>query len=1106
MTQHAVVMRGSAPRDEADARGAVTVDGTKLPRAIPADNVTATVTNPNPPQIALPTNASTADESRTFLENVLVWPADPNSPLGWINVHVNVKNKNPSDVSAKNNSGKPWVVGWPFKTVDDVLDRINWTESTTDFFNVWVCMSQQSECTQKANGKPKAVRKAANATWLKAIWIDCDVKPGDAKHYHTMPEAFDALDAFRDKVGLPFPSMIVNSGGGLHVYWVSHTPMSVDDWRPYADGLKSLLLREGVKCDTGLTTDAARILRVPGTLNHKYNPPRPVELLHLHQAYDFAKDLAFLTQVSAAVTATVNKPRGERDVIVPATEGGSAFDAPDPAFSMLNTHDTSLQRICEPIGLHLVDPRPVFGKDGCGFLREALRTGGHDYDNPKWNLSVLCAAFMENGNVIAHEISKGHAAYRKEDTQALYDRKIADRADRGIGYPSCAAIAGVGSEHCKTCPHFVKGKSPLNIRANITTVSPSAPIDVVAAINDRPVTRDEPEFSNLDAPWLTAIFDGDTKGTYGGDRSRLAFAVACELVRAGLDDNFIARVLMTAKCGEHVQESPARRLERTIARAHEFSIDPDLEEMNSNHAVLPIGDKTRVVTWGADCNFSGRKTIVRAQTFQDFANLYSNRRKIIEKIDADGNPTQKKVPIGEWWLRHERRRQYNGGQKFMPQHDAEVVDDALNMYNGFAVHSRKPEGGSGASGCRLFLKHGFEVICNGNEEHWDYLLKREAWIVQNRRRSEIAAAYRTEAEGSGKGFWCTHLGHLFGQHFMQVSNPDHVIGKHNPHLETLIKLCADEALFVGDPRHRNALFSMITEPTLTIEPKFVGAYKATNHLNIDITTNAKHFVPASRTARRFFIPTVSENRVGDLEYFKRMENQLKDGGYEALLYHLLNEVDLRDFDVRRVPKTAGLAEQVEYSRKGLDGLIEKICSEGRVPCAHGHWPGFSISNGSEIKQGFDYFIDTHHDRELRDLQALKVKRQLRRDWGCLAGDEAKRRDAGDMIYGVKWPPLAGLREKFVKRHGPQEWLHPEVTEWPVLASAQALNAQHLPPRIHPVDRTVTVSASHSSSRTTSSVANVTPSRPDAPPPAPSEAALIAKEIDAADRFVASRRR
>ena len=484
----------------------------------------------------------------------------------------------------------------------------------------------------------------------------------------------------------------------------------------------------------------------------------------------------------------------------------------------------------------------------------------------------------------------------------------------------------------------------------------------------------------------------------------------------------IARVLMTTRCGEHVQENPAYRLPRTVRRAREFAIDPDLEAMNSKHAVLPIGDKTRVVTWDDDYEFPGRKTIVRAQTFADFRNLYSNKRKITK--------TGKTFTLGAWWLSQQRRRQYDGGQKFMPEHDAEVVGSVLNTFEGFTIQPRKPEGRSGAKGCQRFLDHGRKIICSGNEEHWDYLEKREAWIARYRRRTEIAAAYRTDAEGSGKGFWCNHLGHLYGRHYMQVNNPQHVIGKHNPHLETIIKMNADEALFVGDPRHRNALFSLITEPTITIEPKNINAYKASNHLNIDITTNAKHFVPASRTARRFFIPTVSESRAGDHEYFKRIDDELKDGGYEALLYHLLYEVDLRNFDVRRVPKTAGLAEQAEYSRKGLDGLIEKVCSEGQVPSAHWDWPGFSVGNGYEQKQGFDYFVDNHHERELRDLGALRVKRLLRKEWLCKSGDEAKRREGSTMIYGVKWPPLAELRELFEKRHGPQDWLHPEVAEWP----------------------------------------------------------------------------
>jgi hypothetical protein len=61
-------------------------------------------------------------------------------------------------------------------------------------------------------------------------------------------------------------------------------------WLPYARGLKQLLLANGIKCDTGLTTDCARILRVPGTLNHKYDPPAPLTLAPLPLVmYDFSK-------------------------------------------------------------------------------------------------------------------------------------------------------------------------------------------------------------------------------------------------------------------------------------------------------------------------------------------------------------------------------------------------------------------------------------------------------------------------------------------------------------------------------------------------------------------------------------------------------------------------------------------------------------------------------------------------------------------------------------------------------------------------------------------------------------------------------------------------
>lgn len=401
-------------------------------------------------------------DAKRFLESVLTWPGSATAP-GWINLHVNAKNNEPNK-----NGGKPWVVGWPYKTVDDLLDRLNWAMSTDAFFNAWVCMSQQSEASTNKAGKPKAVRKAANATLFKAIWIDCDVKPGDANHYHTMQEAFAALTAFRQSAGLPFPSVIVNSGGGLHIYWVSDTPLTLDDWRPYAHGLKALLLNAGVKCDTGLTTDAARILRVPGTLNHKYDPPRPVQLLHNGVPYTFEQTIGFLKHAKLEpTTSQVSVPAKSPVVVI---EPGAVFDAPDSAFGGL-APDDALQAGIEPREAFLVDPAPLFSSKGCAFLTNALLTGGKDYDNPQWNLSVLCTAFMENGNAIAHAISKGYAEYDQAETQALYERKVADRADRGIGYPSCAAIAGSGSAVCQGCPHFKKGKSPLNIRPTTAVIT-----------------------------------------------------------------------------------------------------------------------------------------------------------------------------------------------------------------------------------------------------------------------------------------------------------------------------------------------------------------------------------------------------------------------------------------------------------------------------------------------------------------------------------------------------------------------------------------------------------------------------------------------------------
>ena len=223
--------------------------------------------------------------------------------------------------------------------------------------------------------------------------------------------------------------------------------------------------------------------------------------------------------------------------------------------------------------------------------------------------------------------------------------------------------------------------------------------------------------------------------------------------------------------------------------------DADVKRLNTEYAVLPIGGKTRVVKFGELDEFPGRVTIVMTQTIQDFVQLNNKYRHFY--VDKEGKVAG--VPMGSYWVKSWKRRQYDGGMAFMPGHDGDF-GNRLNLWRGFGVKAIKPDGKSGAAGCAKFLDFMRDIICNGNEEHFDYLIKREATILQKRIRTEVALGLQTKEEGCGKGFYERTMGHLLGSHAMQINNADHIIGKFNPHLETLLRLTADEALFVGDPR------------------------------------------------------------------------------------------------------------------------------------------------------------------------------------------------------------------------------------------------------------------------------------------------------------------
>jgi hypothetical protein len=126
--------------------------------------------------------------------------------------------------------------------------------------------------------------KAENCAEALAVWADIDFKMiGETA-------ARARLASYPLK-----PSFVVNSGGGLHPYWLLNRPVNLTTSRARFEAALRKLAAD-VAGDPA-ACDIARILRVPGTLNYKpeyvrqYGKPLPVHIESWipERKYDFAQ-------------------------------------------------------------------------------------------------------------------------------------------------------------------------------------------------------------------------------------------------------------------------------------------------------------------------------------------------------------------------------------------------------------------------------------------------------------------------------------------------------------------------------------------------------------------------------------------------------------------------------------------------------------------------------------------------------------------------------------------------------------------------------------------------------------------------------------------------
>lgn len=422
--------------------------------------------------------------------------------------------------------------------------------------------------------------------------------------------------------------------------------------------------------------------------------------------------------------------------------------------------------------------------------------------------------------------------------------------------------------------------------------------------------------------------DPDDPTRYGS-RSEIVWAVCCELVRAGCDDDMIAAVLLDPAfgIGDHVrdQKRSAEYAARQIQRAREEVENPILREFNEKHAVVAdLGGKCRVITEQLDATHSPPRIRVSKQSFEDFRNRYMHIRVEVGQTrpDAGGNTKPIYAPAGKWWLSHPMRRQYET-LVFAP---GKEFQNAYNLWRGWGLD---PEPGDWS----LLKAHICDVLAAGDAKAANYILMWCAWTFQNPGApAEVALVFRG-GKGIGKGVFGRAMKSAFGQHGLQISSGRSLTGNFNAHLTDCALLVADEAFWPGDKEGEGTLKRIVTEPTLFIEPKGVDAFEVRNCLHIIMLANAEWVVPASPDERRFAVFDVAESYKGSDSYFAALNAEMEQGGVAAMMHDLL-AVDLQGWHPRRdVPDTAALRDQKARSLKPEEMWWVDLLQAGQLPGA-----------------------------------------------------------------------------------------------------------------------------------------------------------------------------
>ena len=309
-------------------------------------------------------------------------------------------------------------------------------------------------------------RTHANAQYFRALWMDIDCGPtkgvpnskGIIEGYIDQQTGLAEFQKFCKAVGLHKP-ILVNSGNGIHAYWLFDRTLTRQEWKPLSQRLKQMCKEQGLIVDSSVF-EASRVLRPMNSFNFKNKAePKAVQVWNEHTtplSYEAFKQL---------------------------------LNAPDPEIEEKPDFvPSSMSPMMEALMANKVKKFKAImlkGESGCLQLNHCFANQS-EISEPLWTSALSITAFCVDGDKAAHKMSEGYEGYDPSEV----DFKLMNARKRG-GPHHCTTFEERNPTGCDGCIHKGKIKSPIVLGVEIEEADDT---EIEVEEDGQVVTHEIPEY------------------------------------------------------------------------------------------------------------------------------------------------------------------------------------------------------------------------------------------------------------------------------------------------------------------------------------------------------------------------------------------------------------------------------------------------------------------------------------------------------------------------------------------------------------------------------------------------------------------------------------